>query len=106
MSSTYAHDAVCCCDAAQQFADHRKAKAHHWRKKSNRQLLHYVQCKLIDDWSTEEISGRLIVDYPNNEQMRISHEAIYQWIYSDAINGGNLYTHLRRHHKRRRKQRR
>jgi len=103
---TYAHDAVYCCDAAQQFADHRKAKAHHWRKKSNRQLLHYVQCKLIDDWSPEEISGRLIVDYPNNEQMRISHEAIYQWIYADAVNGGNLYVHLRRYHKKRRKQHR
>jgi len=27
-----------------------------------------------------------------------------EWIYSDAINGGDLYTHLRRHHKRRRRQ--
>jgi IS30 family transposase len=37
--------------------------------------VHYVQCKLIDDWSPEEITGRLITDYPNNKQMRISHEA-------------------------------
>jgi IS30 family transposase len=103
---TYADDAVYWYDAAQQYADQRKAKAHHWRKQSNRQLVHYVQCKLIDDWSPEEITGRLITDYPNNKQMRISHEAIYQWIYADAVNGGNLYTHLRRCHKKRRKQRR
>lgn len=38
--------------------------------------------------------------------MRISHETIYRWIYVDAINGGELHAHLRRHHKKRRKQRR
>jgi IS30 family transposase len=103
---TYADDAVYWYDAAQQYADQRKTKARHWRKKSNKQLVHYVLYKLIDDWSPEEIAGRLIVDYPNNEQMRISHEALYQWIYTDAVNGGNLYTHLRRCHKKRRKQRR
>ncbi len=103
---TYADDAVYCYDAAQHYADQRKAKARHWRKKSNKHLVHYVQSKLIDDWSPEEICGRLIVDYPNNKLMRISHEAIYQWIYTEAVNGGNLYTHLRRCHKKRRKQRR
>ncbi|MGD9087135.1 MAG: IS30 family transposase [Desulfobacterales bacterium] len=103
---TYADDAVYWYDAAQQYADQRKTKARHWRKKSNKQLVHYVLSKLIDDWSPEEICGRLVVDYSNNKQMRISHEAIYQWIYTDAVNGGNLYTHLRRCHKKRRKQRR
>src|SRR5210317_761788 len=73
---TYADDAVYWYDAAQQYADHRKAKAHHWRRKSNAQLVHYVQYKLSDDWSPEEIAGRLIVDYPNNELMRISLETI------------------------------
>jgi transposase, IS30 family len=62
--------------------------------------------KLIEDWSPEETAGRLIVDYPDNQLMRISHETIYRWIYTDAINGGELYTHLRRHHKKRREQRR
>ena len=103
---TYADDAVYWYDAAQQYADQRKAKARHWRKKSNKQLVHYVQSKITDDWSPEEICGRLIVDYPNNKLMRISYEAIYRWIYTDAVNGGNLYTHLRRCHKKRRKQRR
>ena len=103
---TYADDAVYCNEAAQHYADRRKAKAHHWRRKSNSQLVHYIQQKLIKDWSPEEIVGRLMADYPNNAVMRISIETIYQWIYADAVNGGELYTHLRRRHKKRRKQRR
>jgi IS30 family transposase len=103
---TYADDAVYWYDAAQQYADQRKIKVRHWRRKSNKQLVRYVLSKLIDDWSPEQIAGRLIDDYPGNKLMRISPEAIYQWIYTDAVNGGNLYAHLRRCHKKRRKQRR
>jgi IS30 family transposase len=32
-------------------------------------------------WSPEQISRRLIVDFPHDEDMRISHEAIYQALY-------------------------
>jgi IS30 family transposase len=32
-------------------------------------------------WSPEQISNRLRVDYPEDESMRISHEAIYQALY-------------------------
>ena len=32
-------------------------------------------------WSPEQISRRLRVDFPDNESMRISHEAIYQALY-------------------------
>ena len=32
-------------------------------------------------WSPEQISRRLRVDFPNDESMRISHEAIYQALY-------------------------
>ncbi len=30
-------------------------------------------------WSPEQISHRLELDFPDDESMRISHEAIYQW---------------------------
>ena len=32
-------------------------------------------------WSPEQISNRLKVDFPDDETMRISHEAIYQALY-------------------------
>ena len=32
-------------------------------------------------WSPEQISNRLRVDFPDDESMRISHEAIYQSLY-------------------------
>ena len=102
---TYSDDAVYYYDIAQDFTDQRKRIAHCCVRQANLQLVCYVKGKLMQDWSPEEIAGRLMVDYPNNPKMRISHEIIYQWIYKDAINGGDLYTHLRRLHKKRRKQR-
>ncbi|MCW2318870.1 IS30 family transposase [Rhodoblastus acidophilus] len=32
-------------------------------------------------WSPEQIARRLVIDYPDNEEMRISHEAIYQALF-------------------------
>ena len=38
-------------------------------------------------WSPEQIAGRLPVDFPEDESMRISHEAIYQGLYVQARGG-------------------
>jgi hypothetical protein len=35
-------------------------------------------------WSPEQISNRLKVDFPHDESMRISHEAIYQALYVES----------------------
>jgi IS30 family transposase len=35
-------------------------------------------------WSPEQISQRIKVDFPHDESMRISHEAIYQGLYIEA----------------------
>jgi transposase, IS30 family len=50
---------------------------------TNDRLRAYVQDKLtcLEHWSPEQIARRLPVDYPDDESMRISPEAIYQSIY-------------------------
>jgi IS30 family transposase len=38
-------------------------------------------------WSPEQIAGRLPMDFPDDESMRISHEAIYQGLYVEGRGG-------------------
>jgi IS30 family transposase len=38
-------------------------------------------------WSPEQIANRLAVDFPHDESMRISHEAIYQALYVQGRGG-------------------
>lgn len=102
---TYADDAVYWYDAAEHHANERRHKARH-RKRQHERLHAYVLSKLNLDWSPEAIAGRLRVDYPDDETMRISLETIYRWIYRDSRNKGNLHRHLRRCHKYRRRQKR
>jgi transposase, IS30 family len=45
-------------------------------------LKFYVYKGLINQWSPEQISGRIKDDYPNNPIMSISYEAIYMHIYT------------------------
>jgi len=83
----------------------RKTIARHKRKISNKKLYKYVMSKLEKTWSPDSISGRLKIDFPDDELMRVSHEGIYQWIFKDFKSGGELYKLLAKHHKKRRKQR-
>src|ERR1700730_12516389 len=41
-------------------------------------LRNIVASKLILDWSPEQISGWLKIQYPDDESMRVSHETIYR----------------------------
>lgn len=51
------------------------------RLSSEPELCQYVCTKLQQRWSPEEIVKRLRIEYPTEMTMRISHEAIYQYIY-------------------------
>lgn len=49
-----------------------------------------VEEQLREDWSPEQISGRL-----KKDEIFVSHERIYQYIYADKRSGGSLWKHLR-----------
>ena len=44
-------------------------------------LLAEVTSRLQQWWSPQEIAGRLQVDFPDGERMRVSHETIYQSLF-------------------------
>jgi len=56
-----------------------------------------VASKLILDWSPEQISGWLKIEYPNDESMRVSHETIYRSLFIQArgVLKKELIEHLR-----------
>ncbi len=50
----------------------------HWKGRRHGRRQHR---RWVTSWSPEQISNRLPIDYPEDESMRISHEAIYQALY-------------------------
>jgi len=71
----------------------------HKKAKITAGTLEIVGSLLHQDWSPEQVSNYLRLEY----ETAISTERIYQHIWSDKQCGGNLYTHLRQHRKKRRK---
>jgi len=83
---------------AQSKTDDRRQQATKAIKLSGT-LIHLVDDKLQQDWSPEQISGWL----KKENKTSISHERIYQHVWADKRQGGDLYSHLRRSNKRRKK---
>src|SRR5215471_11108876 len=50
----------------------------------NRKLRDIVASKLILDWSPEQISGWLKMQYSDDQSMRVSHETIYRSLFIQA----------------------
>ena len=66
----------------------RKAEARAGRPKTAKlvacpRLREFVQAKLesVERWSPEQIARRLAIEFPDDEEMRICHETIYQSLY-------------------------
>jgi IS30 family transposase len=69
--------------SAQSQAEERARRPKTSKLAEDPRLRAYVQDKLSGDqrWSPEQIAHRIRVDFPHDERMRISHEAIYQALY-------------------------
>jgi len=83
---------------AQIKADNRKKQAVKALKMTP-DLILLIEARIRLDWSPEQVSGQLEAELG----ILISHERIYQHIWTDKRHGGTLYTHLRQCHKKRKK---
>lgn len=86
--------------------DQASLKAKNSKRKENlqnKELKNYVMQKIKSFWSPEQISKRLILDFPHNPSMRISYETIYSFIYklNDPHEKENLILCLRQRKKKR-----
>jgi transposase, IS30 family len=79
--------------AAQQRYETLKSRPKERKLEQNRQLHDAVAEKLRDDFSPEQISGRLKEDYPDDLGMCVSTETIYQALFLQAR--GELRTQLK-----------
>lgn len=86
---------------AQKRRDERRLNSNR-TKVLTEEMKEYINDKLVNEqWSPEQISGRSKLE---GDKM-VSHETIYLYIYDDKRQGGDLYTHLRRSHRKRQKRR-
>jgi IS30 family transposase len=74
------------------YGAHRAATAARARPKDSKlaepgELHDYVKTRLLTRWSPQQISKLLIKEFPDDEQMRVSHETIYQALYFQARGG-------------------
>ncbi|MBU6302186.1 MAG: IS30 family transposase [Verrucomicrobia bacterium] len=84
---------------AQRMARERRRRACS-HPKMTPEVVSYVEERLRQEWSPEQISGRMKME----TGARVSHERIYQHVRADRKAGGSLHLHLR-HGQRRRKRR-
>ncbi len=65
------------------------------RLATHSELQQLVASKLMQDWSPQQVSGWLKMEYPNDESLRVSHETIYRSLFIQAR--GALKQELVRH---------
>lgn len=63
------------------------------------EVLSMIDTKIRLDWSPEQVSGWLA----KTQNISMSHERIYQHVWTDKRQGGELYKHLRQSNKKRKK---
>jgi IS30 family transposase len=82
-------------DHAQSQADEAARRPKPAKLATNLRLRGQVQDRLVDDHSPEQIARRLREEFPDDPEMWVSHETIYQSLYVQAR--GGLKRELTRH---------
>jgi IS30 family transposase len=82
-------------DNAQSRADEAARRPKPAKLATNLRLRREVQDRLVDDHSPEQIARRLCEDFPDDPEMWVSHETIYQSLYVQSR--GGLKRELTRH---------
>ena len=72
---------------ADKTAAGRRTRPKQRKLASNIELCEWVQAGLSQKWSPEQISERLVVDFPDRSDMRISPETLYQGLYHPGETG-------------------
>jgi len=78
-SASGAYNAV---QSQKRYSERRKA-CRPAKKLSHQPLWNYIFDKIPQGWSPQEIAGRLPLEYEDDVKMRISHETLYQNLYTD-----------------------
>ena len=63
----------------------RRLNCHRVRRYEQKHLVDYVSEKLELTWSPEQIAGRIALEFPDDDMMRISHSSIYRWLYLGLV---------------------
>jgi IS30 family transposase len=79
--------------AAQERYESLKVRPKERKIATSSRLHDAVNEGLEQQWSPEQISARLVEEYPDDPEMRVSHETIYQTLYLQAK--GELRTELK-----------
>jgi IS30 family transposase len=88
---------------AQLQADTRAARSHQPYRMRQDRLVDWVLSALRRGWTPEEISGRLPIEFPGDESMRVGVETLYAWIYAPHRRDRQLWQYLPRGHRKRRR---
>ena len=75
---------------AHTLASQRWSESHSGPTKMKGPMLEFVEEKLQEKWSPQQIAGFL-----KNENTPLSHQRIYRHVQADKKAGGTLFTHLR-----------
>jgi hypothetical protein len=81
--------------AAQRKAQTRRSQRPRRRKMQCPDVRRYVQERLRQDWSPDEIAGRSRQDFPEDRHRQVSHQTIYTWIDAQDAAGKRWRRDLR-----------